>query len=142
MTTTKSSEAWSHFVWPTPSNQPQLAPLPTCNTTSSPSTTKALSANSSASSWRLPDSASPASPAKTLPHLIITDLQLEDSDGLELVAELNTIVPGAPVILLTGILCDNKTVDEKLSSKISSSVNKPVPLDHLMDEIKRLLAAS
>ncbi len=73
------------------------------------------------------------------PHLIITDLQLEDSDGLELVEELNAIVPDAPVILLTGILFDNRTVDEKLSRKISAYISKTAPLESLLHEIKRLL---
>ena len=51
------------------------------------------------------------------PDLIITDLQLEESDGLELVEKFTAIVPDAPVILLTGILFDAKTVQEKLTGK-------------------------
>lgn len=73
------------------------------------------------------------------PDLIITDLQLEDSDGLELVDKLQEFVPDAPVILLTGILFDAKTVDEKLSGKISAYISKTAPLQSLLTEIKRLL---
>lgn len=76
------------------------------------------------------------------PALIITDLQLEESDGLELVDKLAEIVPDAPVILLTGILFDTTTVDEKLSDKISAYVSKTAPLDSLLAEIKRLLKTS
>ncbi len=76
------------------------------------------------------------------PDLIITDLQLEESDGLELVDQLAELVPEAPVILLTGILFDAKTVDEKLSDKISTYISKTSPLDTLLKEIKRLLKIS
>ena len=73
------------------------------------------------------------------PDLIITDLQLEESDGLELVDKFTEIVPGAPVILLTGILFDSKTVDEKLSGKVPAYISKTAPLSSLLSEIKRLL---
>ncbi len=73
------------------------------------------------------------------PDLIITDLQLEESDGLELVDKFAEFVPDAPVILLTGILFDTKTVDEKLTGKISAYISKTAPLDTLLKEINRLL---
>ena len=73
------------------------------------------------------------------PDLIITDLQLEESDGLELVEKFTEIVPRAPVILLTGILFDTKTIDEKLTGKVSGYISKTSPLSTLLSEIKRLL---
>ena len=76
------------------------------------------------------------------PALIITDLQLEDSDGLQLVEKLQEFIPDAPVILLTGVLFDARTVDEKLSGKISAYVSKTAPLETLLKEVHRLLGDS
>ncbi|WP_221029571.1 response regulator [Actomonas aquatica] len=73
------------------------------------------------------------------PDLIITDLQLEESDGLELVEKMAELVPDAPVILLTGILFDSQTVNETLSNKISTYISKTAPLSDLLAEVKRLL---
>ena len=38
------------------------------------------------------------------PDLILSDLQLEDADGLEMIGRLKTVLPATPVILLTGVL--------------------------------------
>ncbi|MCF3650850.1 response regulator [Synoicihabitans lomoniglobus] len=73
------------------------------------------------------------------PDLVITDLQLEESDGLQLVDQLSKIIPDVPVVLLTGILFDSKTVDQSLSHKISAYLSKTAPLSELTAEIHRLL---
>ncbi|GAB5560766.1 MAG: hypothetical protein SynsKO_24130 [Synoicihabitans sp.] len=79
--------------------------------------------------------------ARTTPDLIITDLQLEKSDGLELVASLRETLPDIPVILLTGVWFDEATVDENLSKKISAYHNKTAPLTELIRKIQLLLPA-
>lgn len=73
------------------------------------------------------------------PDLIITDLQLEDSDGLKLVEELHDRLPTAPVILLTGVLFDAKAVEENIGKRVSAYVDKTSSLKKLVSEVNRLL---
>lgn len=77
--------------------------------------------------------------ADDVPDLLITDLQLVDSDGLDLVARVKDKHPDMPVILLTGMLFDAGTVERNLADKISAYVSKTAPLNQLRNEIKRLL---
>lgn len=71
------------------------------------------------------------------PDLIISDLQLEDTDGLHLVEQLRKHVPACPAILLTGVLFDAQVVEENLKWKISAYVSKTAPLQVLLQEIQR-----
>jgi two-component system OmpR family response regulator len=75
------------------------------------------------------------------PDLVISDLQLEESDGLDLIAKLKSTTPDLPTILLTSVLFDRQTVAENLSKKVSAYLPKTTPLTQLLAEIKRLLAA-
>ncbi|HEY8994890.1 MAG TPA: response regulator [Lacunisphaera sp.] len=76
---------------------------------------------------------------KEAPSLIITDLQLEDTDGLHLIEQLRVLLPSTPVILLTGVLFDSHVIEDNLKWKISSYVSKTAPLQTLTQEISRLL---
>lgn len=80
-----------------------------------------------------------AAVAQRRPNLIITDLQLEKSDGLILVKELRETLPEVPVILLTGVWFDEQTIDAKLLGKINAYHNKSAPLHELGAEVRRLL---
>lgn len=73
------------------------------------------------------------------PRLILSDLQLHETDGLRLVEELRTILPDVPVILLTGVLFDTQAVEENLKWKVSAYVSKTAPLQTLLQEIRRLI---
>lgn len=73
------------------------------------------------------------------PHLIISDLQLEDTDGLHLIEQLRVVLPHTPVILLTGVLFDANVIEDNLKWKISSYVSKTAPLQDLMKEVQRLI---
>jgi two-component system nitrogen regulation response regulator NtrX len=73
------------------------------------------------------------------PDLIITDLQLANSDGLELVDSIRETLPDVPVILLTGVWFDEQTIDEKLSHRISAYHHKTAPLAKLLQTVRRLL---
>lgn len=73
------------------------------------------------------------------PQLIISDLQLEDSDGLAMIAQLKTLLPATPVILLTGILFDDDVVRESLSRVVTAYVPKTAPLAKILDEVRRIL---
>lgn len=80
-----------------------------------------------------------AAVAAQTPDLIITDLQLANSDGLELVVSLRENLPDVPAILLTGVWFDEQTIDEKLSHKISAYHNKTASLADLLKKVRRLL---
>lgn len=73
------------------------------------------------------------------PQLILSDLQLEETDGLQLVEQLRATLPSVPVILLTGVLFDSQVVEENLKWKISGYVSKTAPLQTLLAEIRRFI---
>ena len=74
------------------------------------------------------------------PDLIISDLQMEDTDGLSLIAEFRASFPDLPVILLTGVIFDPETINETISKKGLVYIEKTAPLQRIRDEVKRLLA--
>jgi len=73
------------------------------------------------------------------PHLIISDLQLEDADGLQMIGRLKTVLPDVPVILLTGVLFDPKAVNDVLLSRVSCYLDKTSSLSKIHDAIRRLM---
>jgi len=75
------------------------------------------------------------------PQLIVTDLQLEDSDGLAMVDQLKASLsdPNTPVILLTGVFFDPVVFRDKLSQKVSGYVYKTSPLSDILKEVRRLI---
>lgn len=75
------------------------------------------------------------------PQLIISDLQLVETDGLRLIEQLRVLLPTTPVILLTGVLFDAKVVELNLKWKISGYVSKTAPLQSLLQEIRRLIGS-
>lgn len=78
--------------------------------------------------------------AETPPDLIISDLQLEDTDGLSLIAEIKQTLPAVPAILLTGVLFDPETILETLRKQSVTYISKTSSLDHIRAEVRRLLA--
>ena len=77
---------------------------------------------------------------KEKPDLIISDLQLEDSDGLAMIEQLKATLPDTPVILLTGVLFDAQVFHDTLSKKVSAYLMKTTPLAKIRQEIERLLS--
>ncbi|MEY2881262.1 MAG: Photosynthetic apparatus regulatory protein RegA [Verrucomicrobiota bacterium] len=75
------------------------------------------------------------------PHLVVSDLQLRESDGLKFIDALKGLQPDTPVMLLTGVLFDAAVVKETLQGKISAYVQKTAPLAKILAEAERLLAA-
>jgi DNA-binding response OmpR family regulator len=74
------------------------------------------------------------------PHLIISDLQLEDADGLEMIGQLKEALPHAPVILLTGVLFEPDVVRDVLSSKVACYLEKTSSLAKILETVRNLLA--
>ena len=73
------------------------------------------------------------------PQLIISDLQLEDTDGLELIEEIRDLQPRIPVLLLTGVVFDPEVIRETISKKVTAYLDKTTPLEKVELEIRRLL---
>jgi DNA-binding NtrC family response regulator len=73
------------------------------------------------------------------PDLIISDLQLEDADGLEMIARLKVILPNVPVILLTGVLFDQEVVSDVLKTKVACYLAKTSSLTQILESVSRLL---
>lgn len=73
------------------------------------------------------------------PQLLISDLQLEDSDGLTMIAQLKEALPALPVILLTGVLFEPEVVNATLGQKISCYLPKTSPLAKIKAEIGALI---
>jgi CheY-like chemotaxis protein len=74
------------------------------------------------------------------PNLIISDLQLEDSDGLDMIEHLKSKLPNTPMMLLTGVLFDPKVVRDTLSKKVSCYLEKTSSLARILEEVRRLTA--
>jgi len=94
------------------------------------------------SGYRVTDVNSPIEAQKVVqrdpPQLIISDLQLADSDGLDMIDQLKTLVPNTPMMLLTGVLFDPKVVRDVLSKKVSAYLQKTAPLGQVLAEVQRL----
>lgn len=97
----------------------------------------------SARGYRVIPVASPTEAMKAIrqetPDLIITDLQLEDADGLEVVEQFKAVLPNTPVILLTGVLIDPQVAEETVGTKVAAYVEKTASLTKLVAEVKRLV---
>ncbi len=77
--------------------------------------------------------------AEDPPDLVMTDLQLEESDGLMMIEKMKQTLPTTPVILLTGVLFDPEVIEGTISKKVSSYLPKTTPLVKIKAEIQRLL---
>jgi two-component system response regulator GlrR len=73
------------------------------------------------------------------PQFIISDLQMEDTDGLVLIEKLKATLPNVPVMLLTGVAFDPEVVRENISKKVSSYMGKTTSLHEIVREVRRLL---
>ncbi len=73
------------------------------------------------------------------PDLIITDLQMDETDGFDFLDSLNSVAPGIPVILLTGVLFDPEVIGQTLGCRISSYIEKTAPLERILREVRRQL---
>ncbi|MDI1336566.1 MAG: response regulator [Lacunisphaera sp.] len=89
-------------------------------------------------SARSPGEAVAAARAELL-DLIISDLQLDEADGLKTVAQLLEIRPGTPVILLTGVLIDPRVARETVGKLVSAYLEKTKPLSAFLAEVTRLI---
>jgi len=76
--------------------------------------------------------------ARDRPDLIITDLQLDQGDGLEFITGLRTQLPGVPILILTGVLIDPRVAKKSVASLADGYLTKTAPLAQIMKEVRRL----
>jgi DNA-binding NtrC family response regulator len=72
-------------------------------------------------------------------QLVILDVLLPDSDGLEILEQLKAAHPNLPVIIMTGIGFDEELLQEAIQKGASGYVSKTLPLDQLLMEVHRTL---
>ncbi len=86
------------------------------------------------------DAAEAFSKADNIPlHLVILDVLLPDSDGLEILEKLKSAHPSLPIIIMTGIGFDEELLQEAIEKGASGYVSKTLPLDQLLMEVHRTL---
>jgi DNA-binding NtrC family response regulator len=83
-----------------------------------------------------------ASVQRSTPDLVMSDLQLEDADGLEMIAQLKKLLPTTPVILLTGVLFDADIIRDVLHKQVAAYLPKTSSLSRILDEVRHLLGAA
>lgn len=71
------------------------------------------------------------------PAVIITDLQLGDSDGFELIERVKAIDASVPIILLTGVLMDPEEIPPAVARQIAAYVPKTASLEAILQEVRK-----
>ena len=82
-----------------------------------------------------------AAVAEQPPDLIITDLQLDVGDGLEVIARLRTQLPGIPVMILSGVLIDPRIAAKSVASHANAYLPKTAPLARILEEVRQLIGS-
>lgn len=72
------------------------------------------------------------------PDLFISDLQLEEGDGLETIEQIRTMHPGLRVIILTGVLVDPRIASKSIARGVDTYLTKTDSLAKILAEVKRL----
>ena len=73
------------------------------------------------------------------PNLIFSDLQLEDADGLEMIARIKVLLPDVPVILLTGVLFEPEVISDVLKTKVACYLEKTSSLAQILEAVRRFI---
>ena len=73
------------------------------------------------------------------PHVVLLDVLLADTDGLEVLLQIKAAHPKLPVIIMTGIDFDEELLQEAVRKRAAAYVSKTVPLDQLLMEVHRTL---
>jgi DNA-binding NtrC family response regulator len=73
------------------------------------------------------------------PHLVILDVLLADTDGLEVLGQIKAAHPKLRVIIMTGIGFDEELLQDAVQKGAAGFVSKTAPLDQLLTEANRIL---
>jgi CheY-like chemotaxis protein len=71
--------------------------------------------------------------------LLITDLQLDEADGLETIRRIREKCPDTPVIILTGVLVGPALAQETLGQQVACYLEKTTPLAKIHAQVQRVL---
>jgi CheY-like chemotaxis protein len=74
---------------------------------------------------------------RILPSMAIVDLDMPKLNGLEFARQVKKVIPEFPVVLVTGY-AHLYSPAELLSVGIDSFLEKPVPMEKLLDVIQRI----
>ncbi|MGB9602570.1 MAG: response regulator [Verrucomicrobiia bacterium] len=72
-------------------------------------------------------------------HLVILDIDLGTSNGLDLIKPLKTAIPEAPIIIFTGLGRDDSLVSRAYAEGAAGYITKTQPLDEMLAEIRHHL---
>ena len=75
-----------------------------------------------------------------LADLVILDVALGDTDGMELLTLLKKAHPCLPVIIITAMGFDDGLILEALDRGASGYLSKTLPLEQILMEVQRVLA--
>lgn len=73
------------------------------------------------------------------PDLVITDLQMDETDGFEFIDALHATAPKLPIILLTGVMFDPVVIERTLAGKIACYIEKTSSLEEITAKVRRHL---
>lgn len=76
--------------------------------------------------------------AQNPPDLFISDLQLDEGDGLDTIRQLRAKLPSVPVIILTGVLIDARVAAQSIAHQVDSYIPKTAALAQVLAEVRRL----
>lgn len=71
--------------------------------------------------------------------LLITDLQLDEADGLETIRRIREKCPDIPVIILTGVLVGPALAQATLGHDVACYLEKTTPLARIHAQVQRVL---
>ena len=78
---------------------------------------------------------------RELLDLIITDLQLDEADGLDTAERLKSIQTDTPIIILTGVLISPGVAQETIGQKVALYLEKTTPLSKIHEAIVQTIVA-
>ncbi len=76
------------------------------------------------------------------PDLVITDLQMDETDGFEFIDALHASSPRLPIILLTGVMFDPELIEKTLAGKIVCYIEKTTSLQEILSKVRLNLGGS
>ena len=74
----------------------------------------------------------------SLPELVITDLQMPNVDGIEVLKELKREYPDIPILVITGVT-DITVIEEAVEHSANRILKKPFEVDELLTALDELL---
>ena len=76
---------------------------------------------------------------KDQPHGVVLDINLAQEDGLKVLAEIKKERPDTRVVMLTGMGFEQDLLHQALQNGADGYVSKVLPMDELLEAIKRVL---